>query len=748
MRQSPIRVLLIEDDSDDVIMLRRLLYESGDAFDVQRADRLAEGIRRFKEEGADVVLLDLGLPDSRGLDTLSAVLGAAGDVPIVVLTGSGDTVAGVRAARAGAQDYLVKSQIEPGLLAHTLRYAVVRAAARRREALQRKVLAALNSQPLLDMDALAGTLRMVTGALGIPRAGLRLRLGEHWPLHVKLREQTEHICTVGPDGEARRDTQGRLLFDCLCGDILNGVAIGGEGWATERGNFWTSAMSSTVEALGRTSEPGAARVCCTCGGCESVALIALRSEQEVIGLLQFADPQPGAMSAETVQQLEDIADSVGTALTRQRAEDALRKSAARVEAMRRVDEAVLAAQSLEEIAQAALSRLPDLIACTRASVVTFDMRAQSARALALYDAGGGASTADFTMPLAAFGDLDDLRGGEARAVADLRAAPPGTMPSALAGRARSSLSVPLTADDGLIGCLSIGWAEPGGIEEEDREIARELAGMLAVAIGSALSRERRQAAERALDAMNYQMRVAREIQQALYPAEAPQVRGFELAGESIPAEAAGGDYFDYVPMPGGYLGIAVGDVAGHGVGAAMVMAAMRAYLRGFASTSADVSEVLGLLNRALVADTAQNIFCTMLLARLDPRTGELVYVNAGHPPLCLFDASGNVRARLESTAMPLGLMPDVEFGAGSPATLAPGELAFFYTDGVLDVASGAGSHFGKEHVMAVVRANRTEPAARIVREVCRAVLRFCEPELPADDITALVVKALPRDVEK
>ena len=629
MVQAPIRVLLIEDDTDDVALVRRMLYEAGgQTFAVERADRLSAGLERLNTEEVDVVLLDLGLPDSRGMDTLSAVRRAAPEMPIVVLTGAGDLTAGILAARHGAQDFLIKARMTSDRLAHTLSYAVVRAQARRREALQRSVLASLNSQAVLDMDALADVLRTVLAGLGIPMAGLRLKLGEHWPFHIALgftddlRERTEHICTVGPDGEVRRDAEGHLIFDCLCGDVLRGVAVGGPQFCSDRGSFWSGNASAAVVALGRSEEPAAARVCCTCGGCESVALIPLRSEDAVIGLLQFADPRPDRISADMVEQLEDIAEGIGTALTRQRAEDALRKYTARVEALRGVDEAVLSAQSMREVAQAALGRLPDLIPCLRASVVEFDLEAGTARALAVYDAESGTATGvELPVPVEAFGDLNDLRANRVRLTADLRAAGPGSeMPSVLTAGVRSNMTVLLAADDELIGCLNVGRSEPGGMEEEDREIALELAGVLSVALGTARSRQRRHEAERALDAVSYQMRVAREIQQELYPAEAPQLPGFELAGESIPAEAAGGDYFDYIPMADGFLGIAVGDVAGHGVGAALVMAAMRAYLRGFAATSADVPEILSRLNEALVVDTAQSIFCTMLFARLDTGT--------------------------------------------------------------------------------------------------------------------------------
>ena len=378
----------------------------------------------------------------------------------------------------------------------------------------------------------------------------------------------------------------------------------------------------------------------------------------------------------------------------------------------------------------------------------FDLEAQTARVLAVYDETGNTDApAGTTLALEVFGDLEGFRASRVRAVVDLRAAtaPSPAARNLMAGGVRSFLTVPLVAEDELIGCLNVGWPEPGNIAQEDQDIARELAEVLAIAIGGTRSRQKREDAERALDAVNYQMGVARGIQQMLYPASAPQVPGFDLAGASVPAEAAGGDYFDYIPMPDGFLGIAIGDVTGHGVGAALVMAAMRAYMRAFGSATTDLSEVLSRANQALVVDTAQDIFCTMLFARLDPRTGVMAYVNAGHPPGYLFDAAGEIRAELGSTAVPLGLVPGAEFPAGPPVTLGPGELAFLCTDGVLDVASGAGSRFGRQHVLEVVRSNRGEPAERIVREVCRAVLGFCRPELPADDVTALVIKAAPAE---
>ncbi len=127
MTGKSISVLLIEDDPDDSLLIREMLAESGDGrFRVEAAQRLSEGLRRLDEGGVDVVLLDLGLPDSVGLETLGAVQQRAPDVPVVVLTGLDDEAVGLHAMREGAQDYLVKGQVDGELLARAARYAIER----------------------------------------------------------------------------------------------------------------------------------------------------------------------------------------------------------------------------------------------------------------------------------------------------------------------------------------------------------------------------------------------------------------------------------------------------------------------------------------------------------------------------------------------------------------------------------------------------------------------------------------------
>jgi sigma-B regulation protein RsbU (phosphoserine phosphatase) len=252
---------------------------------------------------------------------------------------------------------------------------------------------------------------------------------------------------------------------------------------------------------------------------------------------------------------------------------------------------------------------------------------------------------------------------------------------------------------------------------------------------------RRAKAEKRLRTTDIEMVVARGIQQKLFPAAAPVLLGFDVAGMTWPAEATGGDYFDYVPMLDECVGVVVGDVSGHGFGPALLMAATRAYLRAFAQTQSDLGELLSLVNRVLTLDMEYGRFVTLVLTRLDPRKRSLVYASAGHPTAYILDASGQVRLCLPSTGPFLGPWQDGSFSASPVIPLEPGELILLLTDGVLEAAAPDGTAFGWASAVNIVRVYRHDPAALIVCNLCHAVRAFCQngPQLD-DDITAVVIK--------
>jgi serine phosphatase RsbU (regulator of sigma subunit) len=237
-----------------------------------------------------------------------------------------------------------------------------------------------------------------------------------------------------------------------------------------------------------------------------------------------------------------------------------------------------------------------------------------------------------------------------------------------------------------------------------------------------------------------EIRIARQIQQKLFPVAPLPLLGIDIGGASYPAEATGGDYFDYIPMQGGALGLVVGDVAGHGFGPALLMAETRAYLRAFVMTHTDVGEIVSLVNRALVNDTPDDRFTTLVLARLDPRDRSFCYTSAGHVTGYLLDASGAIREALVSTGMPLGILPDAEFPAAPPLKLHPGELVVLLTDGIVEAFSPDEVPFGAARVIETIRANWGRSARETVDSLYRAVRDFCGNRASLDDMTAIVIK--------
>jgi PAS domain S-box-containing protein len=221
-----------------------------------------------------------------------------------------------------------------------------------------------------------------------------------------------------------------------------------------------------------------------------------------------------------------------------------------------------------------------------------------------------------------------------------------------------------------------------------------------------------------------QLEAARAIQERLYPREAPQIPGFDIAGAVHPADSLCGDYYDFFPMPSNCLGITIADVMGHGVGPSILMAQARAYLRTLALTSSNVGRE----------------FVTQILLRLDPDAGTLVYANAGHPSGFLLDRNGDVRRELRAGEIPLGLFSNRSYLSSRAIRLEPGELLVLFTDGIIECGENAQGEFGTGGVLETVKHHRGDTASQILEALYEAAsgLRSDEPQL--DDMTAVVIK--------
>ncbi len=232
---------------------------------------------------------------------------------------------------------------------------------------------------------------------------------------------------------------------------------------------------------------------------------------------------------------------------------------------------------------------------------------------------------------------------------------------------------------------------------------------------------------------------ARKIQQRLLPQTAPMIPGLEIAGVCQPASSTGGDFFDYVPMKNGGLGIVVADVSKHGFAPALIMTSTRRSLRFLAEMQADLGCILSGVNRAILEDTDPEHFITLFFAQLDLQRRTLTYAGAGHDGY-LFHPSGGF-TRLPSTALPLGVAElDIEVHP-TPVPLEPGQLLLLFTDGLSEAMAGCdGAQFGTKRILEFVRARRCQPAQEIVHSLVQAVRDHCQPRFPHDDITLVVAK--------
>ena len=237
-----------------------------------------------------------------------------------------------------------------------------------------------------------------------------------------------------------------------------------------------------------------------------------------------------------------------------------------------------------------------------------------------------------------------------------------------------------------------------------------------------------------------QMSLARAVQQQFYSLPPPPALGCDFAGAAFPADATGGDYFDFVPLEGGCIGITIGDVSGHGIGSALLMVELRAYLRAFAQKSSDAGEILSLINKALVSDLEPGRYATLILCRLEPATKTLIYSSAGHTPGFVLDSSGALIRTLDSTDIPLGFLPEHTFGCSDSIALKDGDILALLTDGITDAERPDQDPFGVDRALEFIRSHRGESAQTIVDGLYKAVREYSNGLPQLDDITAVVCK--------
>ena len=261
-------------------------------------------------------------------------------------------------------------------------------------------------------------------------------------------------------------------------------------------------------------------------------------------------------------------------------------------------------------------------------------------------------------------------------------------------------------------------------------LAQEVA-RLTTAIGREMAQRER---------LNRELEIAREVQEHLFPQRLPSVPGLDYCAQCRPAREVGGDYYDFLELPEGKLGIAIGDVSGKGVGAALMMASLEASLRALAPVVEDPAELMERVNSLVYKASTAERYATLFYAEYDPASRRLSYVNAGHnPPVVLRNRNGSRHViRLETGGLVIGLVPH-RYERGTFSHEA-GDLVVLFTDGVSECMNARYEEWGEDKLIELAKTCHGLPATEVMKQILAAAESFAAGAPQHDDMTLVVLR--------
>jgi sigma-B regulation protein RsbU (phosphoserine phosphatase) len=250
------------------------------------------------------------------------------------------------------------------------------------------------------------------------------------------------------------------------------------------------------------------------------------------------------------------------------------------------------------------------------------------------------------------------------------------------------------------------------------------------------------------DRMQESLNLAKEVQQTLLPRTTPRIKGLEIASTIVYCDETGGDYYDFIKGDGSgerKFAAVVGDVSGHGISSALIMASVRAFLRQRSAMSGPIAQVVADVNRLLALDVEDTGgFMTLFYLSIDTANRQLSWVRAGHEPAIFYDPITDTFEELRGEGTALGVNPDTQYLENEKGELAESQIILLGTDGIWEARNPAGEMFGKEPIYRLIRENPAASAKEILTSCFNALNSFLENQAPEDDITLVVIKV--RDI--
>ena len=308
---------------------------------------------------------------------------------------------------------------------------------------------------------------------------------------------------------------------------------------------------------------------------------------------------------------------------------------------------------------------------------------------------------------------------------------------------KSELLLPLAVRDKLLGFISLGAKrseEP--YTGSDVRLLKSVAAQTGLALENANLMKTIAVEVAQRERLNREVEIAREVQERLFPQKLPLIEGLDYAGHCRPALGVGGDYYDFLALPGGKLGVAIGDVSGKGIAAALMMASLQASLRSEATRAPDnLAAAVGNINRLVYEASSSNRYATFFYGQYDPAQGTFDYVNAGHNSPVLFHrgVEDNTVTRLEPGGTVVGLLEDACYQQGT-VTLKPGDVLVAFTDGVSEAMNVEDEEWGEERLINTVTAGGVAKAQQLLEAIFHEATEYAGAAPQHDDMTLVVLR--------
>ncbi len=443
---------------------------------------------------------------------------------------------------------------------------------------------------------------------------------------------------------------------------------------------------------------------------------------------------PATLRALKVEEFETgVTDSrsLGSGLAPERMGTFLR-------AVDKVGQALLAHRTVEELFTFVVELSSDVLRADRTALLLRDPHSDKLVAKAVKQAAGveGDIVVSRSIARAVIDQRQALLTGDAQSDTRFR-----EQQSVIQQRIHSAMCAPLWHDDHVLGLLYVdNVAAPAPFEEGDLRLLTLIAHLTAVKVRETEQYEAVQRGQRLAE----ELRRAATMQQNLLPPEPVREGRVEAAGRNIPSFDVGGDYFDFIPAENGCLVVGLGDVAGKGMAAAMLMMNLQATVRAQVETGRPLADVMARLNRSIHQNVRGERFVTLFLTRIDTASGAMSYVNGGHNPPYVVRASGDLET-LAAGGLLLGMFPEAEYEEGT-LDLGPGDLVVVYSDGVTEARAPAppgeeyGEEFGEERLIEFLRAGRSLTPEALVEKLIARVREFSGGTQLADDVTVAAIR--------